>query len=367
MNAGWKSFAVVGSLFLLSGCAGKEVYGVFGDEGDVFTGQLSDFSGEGHIEVDNGKGTRCVGDYVSHRPGAGAGAGLIGIAIAMSRPATIRSLMSCSDGRRAAVQLTSLSLTSGYGFGTTDLGQPVRITYGLNRDQAAQYLKVQPAAASVPGSPPGQSARRSSGTGFFITHQGHVLTAAHVIDKCKELTVAKTGGAPTTATVVAKDAQNDLAILMASPPSSTVATLRTGRPVRPGETVVAYGFPFAGALSSGGVVTSGSVSALTGLRDDTRFLQISAPVQPGNSGGPLLDNGAAVIGVVTSQLNAMKVAQTTGAVPQNVNFALKVDFVRTFLDANSITVEAAPAGRELSTPDIGERARAFSVFIECKG
>jgi len=56
----------------------------------------------------------------------------------------------------------------------------------------------------------------------------------------------------------------------------------------------------------------------------------------------------------------------TGSVPQNVNFALKADFVRTFLDANGIDAAWTPPGRELGTPDIGERAQAFSVFIECR-
>jgi len=360
----WKSFAL-GGLLLTAACAGGEVYGVFGDDGDVFTGQLSSVSGQGHIEVDNGKGTSCVGDYVSRRPAPGTG--LIGIAIAVSRPATIRSLMSCSDGRRAAVQLTSLSLTSGYGFGTTDLGQPVRITYGLTRDQATQYLKVQPAAAS-PGSGDGTAAssqtRIATGTGFFVTQQGHILTNAHVIDRCKSLMVARTGEVPATVSVVNSDKQNDLAVLMAASPPPAIAALRTGRPVRQGEPVIAFGFPYAGSLSSGGSVTTGSISALSGLRDDTRYLQISAPVQPGNSGGPLLDSTGAVIGVVSSGLRA---ANPTAAQPQNVNFAVKADVVRTFLAAIGVNPEAAAATRELSTPDIGERARAFTVLIDCKG
>jgi S1-C subfamily serine protease len=152
---------------------------------------------------------------------------------------------------------------------------------------------------------------------------------------------------------------------MASP-SPSIAAFRTGRAVRPGESVVAYGFPLTGTLSSGGTVTSGTVNALSGLRDDTRYLQISAPVQPGNSGGPLLDSTGAVIGLVRSQIDAVRVARSTGSVPQNVNFATKVEVMKTFLDTRSIATEAAGSGRELSAPDIGERARAFSILIECK-
>src|SRR5205807_8612282 len=103
------------------------------------------------------------------------------------------------------------------------------------------------------------------------------------------------------------------------------------------------------------------------LRDDTRYLQVSTAIQPGNSGGPLLDSSGVVVGIVTSGLDAVKVARATGAVPQNVNFALKADVARTFLETAGISVETAAPGRELSAPDIGERARAFTVLIECKG
>jgi S1-C subfamily serine protease len=190
-----------------------------------------------------------------------------------------------------------------------------------------------------------------------------VLTNAHVVNECKELTVASPRGAATPARIVANDKQNDLAVLQSTARPAAIATLRGARPVRPGETVVAYGFPLTGDLSSGGVLTSGSVSALSGYRDDTRFFQMSTQIQPGNSGGPLLDTTGAVVGVTTSGLDR---SRTSNSVPQNVIFALKVGVIRTFLESAGISAETSPGGRELSLPDIGEKARAFTVLVECR-
>ncbi len=349
---------LLAGLLLLAGCT-SEVYGVIGDQGDLFTGKMSGGT-EGRLELDNGKGTRCVGDFSGRRSTGMAVAKVLlgGVdTLQSSLPSSGRATVSCSDGQQAFLQFKPTGGESGYGFGQTRDGRPVRFTYGLNKDESTPYLRLPPTqTATTPG---------GTGSGFYITRQGHVLTAAHVVDGCRQITVTPNGGASVGAQVIATDKQNDLAVLLGGTPPA-VATLRTGRPVRTGEAVVAYGFPLTGALSSGGTLTSGTVNALTGLGDDVRYFQISAPIQPGNSGGPLLDNSGTVIGVVTSQINALKVARVTGSVPQNVNFALKADFVRTFLDANSIDAAWTPPGRDLSTPDIGERARAFSVFIECR-
>jgi S1-C subfamily serine protease len=102
------------------------------------------------------------------------------------------------------------------------------------------------------------------------------------------------------------------------------------RAVQSGDSVVAIGFPFHGALTSDFTVTTGIVSSLSGLLNDTRFLQISASVQPGNSGGPLLASGGDVVGVVAAKLNALRVARATGSIPENINFAIKTGALRRF-------------------------------------
>jgi S1-C subfamily serine protease len=349
--------AILVVLVTAAGCAGSEAYGVVGDGGQVFTGQMSGGT-QGAITLDNGQGTRCVGQFSGRSSTARTVAWLLIGGPPPPLSGGGRALMTCSDGQQALIQFTSTGGESGYGFGTTRDGQPVRFTYGMTREQSASYLQVQPAASGT-SRPAGVI---GSGTGFFVTRQGHVVTNAHVVERCRAVSVTPSNGETMTATVVGTDKSNDLALLDTGAPRPAVAALRAGRPMRQGEAVVAYGFPLSGALSSGGVSTSGSISALQGIRDDSRYLQMSAPVQPGNSGGPLLDTTGAVVGVVSSRLGGR-----AGQRAQNVNFAIKADVVRTFLDVHGVTAETATGGRALAVPDIADRARAFTVFIECRG
>jgi serine protease Do len=128
---------------------------------------------------------------------------------------------------------------------------------------------------------------------------------------------------------------------------------------------VVYGFPLTGVLASGGNVATGNVTALAGLGNDSRFLQISAPVQPGNSGGPLLDRNGTVVGIVVAKLNALSIASATGDIPQNVNFAIKASVAAAFLDAQRVTHTESAGAAALSTPDLAERAKAFTIQVIC--
>ena len=106
--------------------------------------------------------------------------------------------------------------------------------------------------------------------------------------------------------------------------------------------------------------------ALAGVRDDSRFMQISAAVQPGNSGGPALDEAGRLMGVVVAKLNALAVARITGDIPQNVNFALKVATLASFLEAHGIGYTPADAAaRELPITQRAERAESGSIQVAC--
>jgi S1-C subfamily serine protease len=171
------------------------------------------------------------------------------------------------------------------------------------------------------------------------------------------------GGAP--ASVVAFDSQNDLALLSTPRRSGNVAKLREGPAVRAGERVVVVGFPLTGLLAEQANVTTGDVSSLAGIGNDSRYLQITAPVQPGNSGGPLFDASGNLIGVVTGKLDAVKMAGLTGDIPENVNFALNVSVVRGFLEAHGIPYERAASASERSAPDIGDWGKSVTSLVEC--
>jgi S1-C subfamily serine protease len=204
-----------------------------------------------------------------------------------------------------------------------------------------------------------------NGTGFVISASGYVVTNNHLISQCVgDVHGNLTGETASSLRIVSKDETNDLALLQASGDFKKTAIIRAP-PVHPGDSVIAIGYPFHGLLTSDFTVTTGIVSSLSGILNDTRFLQISAPVQPGNSGGPLLDTSGHVVGVVSEKLNALKFAKATGEIPENINFAIKTGAMRDFLDNSVVPYQTAESGTELKTAEIASTARAYTMLISC--
>lgn len=205
----------------------------------------------------------------------------------------------------------------------------------------------------------------SSGTGFVVA-PGRALTNAHVIEDCRGVRVRTPGGGDLPARVLASDRERDLALVEVPPDAGPPLSFRRDTNLRRGEGVVTYGFPLAGLLSSGPTLTTGEISALAGLADNQRQFQISAPVQPGNSGGPLLDMGGNVVGVIVSKLNAQRIAQRTGDIPQNVNFAVKGIEALAFLRQHRVEPRLAD-GSPRSAAEVGEAAHPSVLFMRCMG
>jgi hypothetical protein len=224
------------------------------------------------------------------------------------------------------------------------------------------------AVVSVAGTATAQERPTSSGSGFVVG-EGRALTNRHVIEGCQRVSLRTPQGQTLPARVMADDARRDLALLGFEGKAGPALKFRDSPAVARGETVVTYGFPLSGVLSSGPTLTTGDVSALAGLRDNPLHYQISAPVQPGNSGGPLLDAQAHVVGVVVSKLNAMRIAQMTGGdIPQNVNFAIKGGEAMRFLSDNGAAPElAASTGADMRASEVGAVANASTLFIQCFG
>lgn len=122
---------------------------------------------------------------------------------------------------------------------------------------------------------------------------------------------------------------------------------------------------FPSTASSDFTVTTGIVSSLGGVFNDTRFLQISAAVQPGNSGGPLLDTSGQIVGMVAAKINALRFAKATGNIPENINFAIKTGAIRDFLDNSAVAYETVAPGGELKIAEIAGNARAYTLLISC--
>ncbi|HEX2363514.1 MAG TPA: trypsin-like peptidase domain-containing protein [Bradyrhizobium sp.] len=235
-------------------------------------------------------------------------------------------------------------------------------------DSAGEFTapKAVAAKADAPANPKSGRTGSQTGTGFVISGSGHIVTNHHVVNGCiGDIKGNLTGEAGATLRLVNSDQANDLALLQG--PADTFkrfAKIRD-RSIRSGDSVTAIGFPFHGLLTSDFTVTTGIVSSLSGVRNDSRFLQISAAIQPGNSGGPLLDSSGEIVGMVAAKLNALGVLRATGNIPENINFAIKTGALRDFLDNSVVPYETAAPGAELKTSEIADAARAYTLLISC--
>jgi hypothetical protein len=207
-------------------------------------------------------------------------------------------------------------------------------------------------------------AQVSTGTAFAVSKDGDLITNDHVISGCGSVE-ARLGSRMFSGAVKVGDGSADLAVIHIEHPGQEAAVLRQSPPLRVGEQSITYGFPLSGALARDGNLTIGYVSALRGLGDNPGYIQVTTPVQPGNSGGALIDASGNVIGVITAELDAMRVFRATGNVPQNVNFAIELEALKRFLRKNGIRAAEAPSAAELHPADIGDRARLFSYSVRC--
>lgn len=255
------------------------------------------------------------------------------------------AVLECNNGRRLIGDWRARTCTSGEGTGTDDTGARFSFALGMSQADAQQYLAAAVAeAAGKPSYPSGRVSkgpRGGSGTGFLISADGLVVTNHHVIDGANSIEVHR-GTMIYPASVVAQDRANDLAILK-SDVKGRPLSLASARSSQRGDEVLTVGYPLSTFAGESQKATFGRINATAGLRDDARYLQIDVPIQPGNSGGPLLNRRGEVIGVVSARLDDGAVFQRTGAVPQNVNYALKADYVTVLLPADAQIASASPA------------------------
>lgn len=197
------------------------------------------------------------------------------------------------------------------------------------------------------------------GTGFVVSAEGDVLTNRHVIADCRRLSI---DGKP--AVVLASDQTFDLALLRAEGLVGVAPVTFAQDPARLNSDVTVAGYPLPDLL--GGLnITRGAVTSLKGIGGDGINMQISAPVQPGNSGGPVINAAGQVVGVVVAKLDAAKVADLYDDIPQNVNFAIRGEIAKLFMAQNGVdplVVEAAPP---LSPESLAELAQGFTRLITC--
>jgi len=192
-----------------------------------------------------------------------------------------------------------------------------------------------------------------TGTGFFV-NKSTVLTNHHVAQNCKRIELVR-NGYKSTAKIKAKDSINDLAILKVDKSNNSSLSFRAGKGIRIGDDIIVIGYPLGELLGSGIKLTTGNVSALTGLINDTTSMQLTAPVQPGNSGGPLLDRSGNVVGVIVARLKK----------EQNVNLAIKANVAQMFLDINNIDYGVSMSKDKKDVADIADDTKDSIVQVIC--
>jgi S1-C subfamily serine protease len=222
-----------------------------------------------------------------------------------------------------------------------------------------------PPRTAAPASPQDKDEEISSGSAFVVSRRGHLLTNNHVVSECSRVEIGGVG----TAVVLSRDSGNDLALIQAKTQAGLeLEPLKVGnKSTRLGEEVIALGYPLRGLLGDGLNVTTGTISALSGIGNDSTKLQFTAPIQPGNSGGALVDRTGAMVGVVASKFSDTTALKHGGFVPQGVNFAIRKEIAIAFLATQGLSVEAMEATAALMTvADIAQQARKSVLPIICR-
>ena len=196
------------------------------------------------------------------------------------------------------------------------------------------WLGIALVSAAMPTSVYGDS----SGTCFFVSPDGVAVTNAHVINGAGSIGLAYDGGVH-PASVVSIDLSNDLVVLKSDVRPAHYLRLASDSSTVLGDSVFTIGFPATEILGNAPKFTNGVVSALSGLRGNASWMQITVPVQPGNSGGPLVNEGGEVVGVVVSTAGVARFIDYYGTLPQNVNWAIKSSYLRPMLEA---TIKSPP-------------------------
>lgn len=240
---------------------------------------------------------------------------------------------------------------------TVELANP---TTGAKEQQ--KFVKMFPTSAG-----PGVSTisgPKASGTGFFVTTGGVLATNAHVIEGASriEATVQSDAGTATyKVKVILADKQNDIALLQIDDDKyKPIANLPYGIAENSdvGEKVFTIGYPLNDVMGTNYKVTDGIISSKTGISDDVRFYQISVPIQPGNSGGPLFNKDGNVIGLTTARLNG----QAVGTSVQNVNYAIKSSYLLTLYGMLPNSSKLPPSS-QLSNKELQDQVKVLKNFV----
>ena len=196
----------------------------------------------------------------------------------------------------------------------------------------------------------------SSGSAFFVTQRGHIITNYHVVKNCSNNPKIKYKNKDIDTKVIAKDQLLDLALLKADLTNTKYVSLSKKQP-RKLQRIIASGYPFGKYISDDLKFTSGIVSSLKGPNDDSTLVQVDAALNPGNSGGPIVDEES-------GQLVAVSVMGMKKNISEGQNFGIKTSSVRNFLDANQIRTPSSFGA--FKSVDVAKLLEDSTLYTFCR-
>lgn len=209
----------------------------------------------------------------------------------------------------------------------------------------------------------------SSGTGFFVSRDGYVVTNNHVISQCKATPEIQGPVGRVSAQIVASDPANDLALLKASTTPGGIAKLRADSPaLQTGEALAIIGYPGNAGADGRLTILDAKLISDKGPGGEEKWLQFSNSVQHGNSGGPLLDSSGNVVGVIMAKSQTF-IYNATAARQEKTgeaDIAISLSTLRPFLDRNHVLYTSEPSNNYLATHRVLDRSREFIVNVQCR-
>ncbi|MDG2355255.1 MAG: trypsin-like peptidase domain-containing protein [Paracoccaceae bacterium] len=208
-----------------------------------------------------------------------------------------------------------------------------------------------------------QIVQAASGSGFYVSKDGYILTNHHVIDGCKEVKILSRGN-KLNSNIIAYDQTNDLALLKVDIKPEVFLNISKDS-AELTEDIFVAGFPFGDDFSASVKVTKGIVSALTGIGNNYSEIQIDAAIQPGNSGGPILNEFGNVVGIAVAALDKQYVMENYEVLPENINFGVKSSVAINLLNANDVSF-GKQSNTQLKRKELGEKIRKSTLYISCE-
>ena len=223
-----------------------------------------------------------------------------------------------------------------------------------NFQELANYLENKTNTPSFSAEDQNTVVAASSGTGFFVSTNGHMVTNNHVIEGC-DVVKAHYKGRELDADVLFTDRSNDLAIIKTNIKPEKVFPV-SNEDVSLLEDIIVAGYPLGKNISASIKTFKGSVTALAGFGDNYSNFQIDASLSSGNSGGPIINQKGNVVGVAVEKLVEVGV--------EGFNFGVKSSTLKTFASSNQIKFEPAST-EELSNKELGQLITEATIYLEC--